>query len=94
MIDGLKVVELPEADWCCGSAGSQLITHYDTSIKTLDRKVDNIARTGASMVASGCPGCQMQLNAGLQRKGMAARVTHPVMLLDEAYGGANGKESY
>jgi glycolate oxidase iron-sulfur subunit len=91
MIDGLEFVELPEADWCCGSAGSQLITHYDTSWKVLGRKMDNVAKTEAQILASGCPGCQMQLNAGLQRRGLAVRVVHPVTLLDEAYGGADGK---
>ena len=91
LIDGLEFVELPEADWCCGSAGSQLITHYDTSSKVLDRKIDNVANTEARILASGCPGCQMQLNTGLQRRGLPVRVVHPVTLLDEAYGGADGK---
>jgi glycolate oxidase iron-sulfur subunit len=91
LIDGLEFIELPEADWCCGSAGSQLITHYDTSWKVLNRKLDNIAGTEARVLASGCPGCQMQLNTGLQRRGLPVRVVHPVTLLDEAYGGADGK---
>lgn len=86
LIDGLEFVEMPEADWCCGSAGSQLITHYDTSRKVLDRKLDNIEGTGARVVASGCPGCRMQLKTGLQRRGIPVRVAHPVTLLDEAYG--------
>jgi glycolate oxidase iron-sulfur subunit len=94
IIDGLEFVELPEADWCCGSAGSQLITHYDTSWKVLARKLDNIAKTEARILASGCPGCQMQLNTGLQRRGIPVRVVHPVTLLDEAYGGADGKQNY
>ncbi len=91
MIDGLRLVELPEADWCCGSAGSQLITHYDASWKVLGRKLDNVAKTEAQVLASGCPGCQMQLNAGLHRRKMPVRVVHPITLLDEAYGGADGK---
>lgn len=86
LVDGLEFVELPEADWCCGSAGSQLITHYDTSWKVLDRKLDNIERTGAQIVASGCPGCRMQIGTGLRRRGIPVRVVHPVALLDEAYG--------
>ena len=90
IIDGVEFVELPEADWCCGSAGSQLMTHYETSSKVLDRKLDNVAKTEAHILASGCPGCQMQLNAGLKRRGIPVRVVHPVTLLDEAYGGADG----
>jgi glycolate oxidase iron-sulfur subunit len=93
LIDGLEFVELPEADWCCGSAGSQLITHYETSCGVLGRKIDHVRGTGADIVASGCPGCQMQLNAGLARSGLDVRVVHPVALLDEAYGGKDGKES-
>jgi glycolate oxidase iron-sulfur subunit len=85
MIDGLEFVELPESDWCCGSAGSQLITHYETSIQVLDRKIDNLESTQARVIASGCPGCQMQLNTGIQRRGLNVRVVHPITLLDEAY---------
>jgi glycolate oxidase iron-sulfur subunit len=91
LIDGLDFVELPEADWCCGSAGSQLITHYETSTKVLDRKLDNLASTGARVIASGCPGCQMQLLTGIQRRRMDVRVVHPVTLLDEAYEAEDAK---
>ncbi len=85
MIDGLDFVELPEADWCCGSAGSQLITHYETSLKVLQRKMDNLESTQADYIASGCPGCQMQLNVGVRRAGLDVRVVHPIALLDMAY---------
>jgi len=85
MIDGIDFVELPESDWCCGSAGSQLITHYETSLKVLDRKMDNLESTGAEMIASGCPGCQMQLTTGIKRRKMNVQVVHPILLLDKAY---------
>jgi glycolate oxidase iron-sulfur subunit len=90
MIDGLDLVELPEADWCCGSAGSQLITHYETSLKVLDRKMDNLVGTQAQVIASGCPGCQMQLMTGIKRRGLEVRVVHPITLLDEAYEATDG----
>ena len=90
MIDGLEFVELPESDWCCGSAGSQLITHYETSLGVLDRKMDNLESTQAQIIASGCPGCQMQLNVGIQRRGLDVRVVHPLTLLDEAYEASDG----
>jgi glycolate oxidase iron-sulfur subunit len=90
LIDGLEFIELPEADWCCGSAGSQLITHYETSRKVMDRKLDNLADTGADIIASGCPGCQMQLLSGIRRRRLPVRVAHPVELLDEAYKAFNG----
>jgi len=85
MIDGLEFVELPESDWCCGSAGSQLITHYETSTKVLSRKMDNLESTQAQVIASGCPGCQMQLNTGITRRGLDVKVVHPITLLDKAY---------
>ncbi len=91
MIDGLELREMPAADSCCGSAGSQLISHYETSLKVLKRKTDNLAKTGADMVASGCPGCQMQLSVGIKRQGLDMQVVHPIALLDQAYGGNDGK---
>ncbi len=91
MIDGLEFVELPEADWCCGLAGTQLITHYETSLKVLKRKTDNLASTQANFVASGCPACQMQLNLGVRRGGLDVQVVHPVEMLDRAY---RSSESY
>lgn len=93
LIDGLEFVEMAEADWCCGSAGSQLITHYDTSRKVLDRKLDHIEVTKADIVASGCPGCRMQLETGLRRRERPVRVVHPITLLDEAYGGGDGQRN-
>ena len=86
MIDGVEFVEMDEADWCCGSAGSQLISHPETSLKVLKHKMDNVEATGAQMVASGCPGCQMQLHVGVRRRKLKMEVVHPVMLLDRAYG--------
>ena len=88
MIEGLELVEMEEADWCCGSAGSQLITHYEDSLSILERKIDNVEATGADYVSSGCPGCQMQLTVGLKRRGLEMKVAHPVLLLDQAYNSA------
>jgi glycolate oxidase iron-sulfur subunit len=86
MIDGVEFVEMDEADWCCGSAGTQLITHPETSLKVMKRKMENTEATGAQIVAAGCPGCQMQLNVGMRRNGLEMEVVHPVILLDRAYG--------
>lgn len=88
-IEGLIYVEMEEADWCCGSAGTQLITHYKTSRKVMDRKIDHMEDTGAQIIATGCPGCQMQLNAGIRAHKLDIRVVHPVTLLAEAYEAEN-----
>ena len=90
MIDGIEFIELPEADWCCGSAGSQLITHYETSLKVLGHKMDHLEKSCATYIASGCPGCQMQLNVGVRQRGLNVQVVHPVELLDRAYQAATG----
>jgi glycolate oxidase iron-sulfur subunit len=85
LIDGIEYTELPEADWCCGSAGSQMITHHQTSLKVLSRKMDSLENTKADYIASGCPGCQMQLSAGVKRRKLKVQVVHPIQLLDKAY---------
>ena len=82
---GVELVEMEEADSCCGSAGTQLITHYHTSVGVLERKMDNVTDTEADIIASGCPGCQMQLSLGVKRRGLQAQVLHPSQLLAQAY---------
>jgi glycolate oxidase iron-sulfur subunit len=57
----------------------------------MDRKLDNLTSTGAQVIASGCPGCQMQLLTGIRRQGLNVRVVHPVTLLGEAYEAENAK---
>ncbi len=84
-IPGLELVELNEADRCCGSAGIYNIMEPDMADRILDDKIANIVRTGASIVASGNPGCLLQIQAGLRAKKMDVRVAHPVEILDESY---------
>lgn len=86
MIPGVELVEMKEANWCCGGAGTYMLTHYEMSVGILDRKMGNVAATDAEVVASGCPVCQMQLAYGVRRAGLRMKVTHPVALLDRAYG--------
>ena len=82
---GVELVEMEGADTCCGSAGTQLITHYHTSVGVLEVKMDRVAETEAEIIASGCPGCQMQLGLGVKRRGLDAKVVHPSQLLAQAY---------
>ncbi len=85
-IPGLKVIDLPESNWCCGSAGIYNITQPEQSAKLLDRKLANIAKTGAPAVATSNPGCHLQLRFGLRMPG-TVEVTQPVSLLAAAYRG-------
>jgi glycolate oxidase iron-sulfur subunit len=84
-IPGLTMISLKEADWCCGSAGIYNITNQEMSSQLLERKMNNIIATGTSVVATGNPGCMMQIALGAQVRGIELEVVHPVQLLDEAY---------
>jgi glycolate oxidase iron-sulfur subunit len=84
-IPGLKLVPLTDADSCCGAAGIYNLLEPGTSAAVLAPKLEHIDRTGATLVATGNPGCLMQIGAGLLRSGSDARVCHPVDLLDASY---------
>ncbi len=84
-IPGLELVELPEATWCCGSAGTYNITQPELSLALLERKMKHIAATGAQIVATGNPGCIGQLRYGAKKFGVPVEVAHPVTLLARAY---------
>ena len=84
-IPNLKLVELPESLWCCGSAGIYNIIQPEMAEQLLERKLKHIASTGAPIVANGNPGCLLQLVNGAKARGMDLRVVHPVSLLAEAY---------
>ncbi len=86
-VPGLRLVEMPEATWCCGSAGIYNITQPEMSRKLLARKLANIEKTGARTVASANPGCSVQLEAGAREHGLALEIVHPVTLLARAYRG-------
>lgn len=86
-IPGLQLTPLRDADQCCGSAGIYNLIEPDTSNAVLNAKLNNIAATRASLVATGNPGCLMQIGAGLIRAGLQARTVHPVDLLDASYAG-------
>lgn len=84
-IPGLQLIELPESNWCCGSAGIYNIVQPEMANQLLERKMKNIARTGASIVANANSGCLLQLINGAKQRNMNIRVAHPMTLLAEAY---------
>jgi glycolate oxidase iron-sulfur subunit len=84
-IPGLELVEMSEPDRCCGSAGIYNLIHPRMAQRLLRRKMRDVAATGAQVVATANVGCALQLEAGLKRYGLSARVAHVVELLDEAY---------
>ncbi|MHB1862219.1 MAG: (Fe-S)-binding protein [Gemmatimonadaceae bacterium] len=84
-VGGLDVVPLTDADQCCGGAGMYGLLQPAISAAVLAPKLRNISDTGAEYVATGNPGCLMQIGAGMKRAGIPARAIHPVDLLDAAY---------
>ena len=84
-IPNLRLVELPESTWCCGSAGIYNIVQPEMANQLLERKLKHIKYTGVSIVANGNPGCLLQLVNGAKQRGLKLRVVHPITLLAEAY---------
>ncbi len=83
-IPELEYREMPEADWCCGGAGSYALSHYELSMAVLQRKMENIGATGASIVATSCPACITQLRYGARRFGPRVEVMHLSQLLRQS----------
>ena len=86
-IPSIEYVELPESSWCCGSAGIYNITHYDTAIQLLDRKIENIKKVEPDIIVTGNPGCFVQLEYGLEREGKHIELLHLATFLRRAFCG-------
>jgi glycolate oxidase iron-sulfur subunit len=84
-VPGLTLVPLEDADQCCGSAGIYNLVEPSTSDAVLAPKLARIAESRADVVATGNPGCLMQIGAGLRLAGSATTVVHPVELLAASY---------
>ena len=82
-VKGVKLVPLPESDWCCGSAGVYNITHHDMAMKILDKKMENVKKTGADIILTANPGCLLQIAYGARKNGMKAPVKHVIEMLDD-----------
>ncbi len=87
-VPGLTVVELEEANLCCGSAGVYNLLNPEPARELGDRKVEGLVATKAEAVVSANPGCLLQLMSGLRRRGMEAMPAfHMVELLDASIRG-------
>ncbi len=84
-IPGVELVEMKDANRCCGGSGTFSLTHYDLSMQILDRKINNASDTGAALIATCCPSCTMQLKHGVDKHGLRMEVFHPVQLLSTSY---------
>jgi glycolate oxidase iron-sulfur subunit len=86
-IPELELVEIPEPAICCGSAGIYNLVQPDAANELGERKAALIAALKVDLVATGNPGCLLQLRATLQRLGSKTRVVHTVEILDAAMRG-------
>lgn len=84
-IPGVTLVPHDDPGSCCGAAGIYNLTHPEMSEAVLERKMRALLAAAPDVIASGNPGCLMQIQSGAARRGMRARVVHPIELLDEAY---------
>ena len=86
-IPGLDLLEIPESAICCGSAGIYNLVQPDTARELGDRKAQLIVPLGADVIATGNPGCIMQLQSSLARAGQKTPVVHTIELLDASIRG-------
>jgi Fe-S oxidoreductase len=80
-VPGLRLVPHDDPTSCCGAAGIYNLTHPEASQAVLAPKLDALAQVDPDWIATGNPGCLMQLAAGARARGLRARVVHPVELL-------------
>jgi len=84
-VTGKDFVALNGTERCCGAAGVYNLMQPEMSQRVLREKLDHIKETGAGILATGNPGCQMHIGAGACLSGMPLRVCHPIEIVDQAY---------
>lgn len=84
-IPGLELRECAESTWCCGSAGIYSITQPKTASWLRERKLNNLRKTNAPLVAVANPGCTLHLQAGEAGSASPLEFVHPIILLARAY---------
>jgi glycolate oxidase iron-sulfur subunit len=84
-IPGLKLVELPESELCCGAAGTYNLTEPEMAGRLSRRKLRNILATGARVVITGNAGCLLQISREARLQGHPLKIMHPMDLLDLSY---------
>ena len=92
-IPNLSLVELPESTWCCGSAGIYNLIQPEMATELLERKLKHIKSTNAGVVATGNPGCLLQIINGAKAQNLPLRIVHPITLLAEAYRSADASSA-
>jgi glycolate oxidase iron-sulfur subunit len=86
-IPELTLVEVPDADQCCGSAGVYNLFQVESSVEIGRRKADNVLATRADLLASANPGCTLHIQRMLRERGVTLRAAHPIEILDWSISG-------
>ena len=81
-VEGLEYVEMPNADRCCGMAGTFTLYYYDTAKGIAEKKAQGIAATEADLVVTECPGCVMQMTDIVAQREMPQKVLHFLELFE------------
>ncbi len=89
-IPGLELIEMSEADLCCGSAGIYNLVEPEMSQSLLERKINNLRQNEVDYLVAGNPGCLLQIQKGIKNHGLNIKTAHPVELLDWSYRGTIG----
>ena len=87
LIPGVSLLEVPEGDLCCGSAGTYNLEQPELAAQLGERKARNVLSTQPDMVASGNIGCHTQIQSHLRRQGSPVPIHHTIEILDLAYRG-------
>lgn len=82
-LPGVDFVEMEEANWCCGGAGTYCLKHPDLADEVLERKLENIRKTGAEVVVTQASSCLMHISYGLRKKMGRVRIVHLAEFLEE-----------
>lgn len=84
-LPGVQLVDLPNSDWCCGSAGTYNLSHPEMAEVQLQQKLDAIDSVAPEVVIASNPGCLLHMQRGARERGRDIRVAHLVDVLGEAY---------
>jgi glycolate oxidase iron-sulfur subunit len=89
-IPELELVEIPDGDQCCGSAGVYNLVEPESAVQVGRRKAENVLSTGATLIASANPGCSLHIRRMLAERGVDLPAAHPIEILDRAIHDAQG----
>ncbi|NIP31498.1 MAG: hypothetical protein GTO02_18340 [Candidatus Dadabacteria bacterium] len=87
MIPGVEFNEMEKSDHCCGSAGIYNVLQPQMSEKLLEKKIENIDKTGAKVLLAANPGCLIQIEKGFRAKGLEIKTAHPIEMINWSING-------